>query len=303
MRPKPRTRIIATRTVVRKEPFMIKPEFLVSKPLYSKCNLGHAYKVMTKVDDLFGPIQTACEVCKCERTFQLNSIDEYPGLRKPINRVSPGEAWDNLVFKPNYTCTACRGYSVNFMIRLHVNKSGQEFNVIARKEGQWPAPDIETDPDVKTRLGKHYDLFKKGRVCESQSYGIGAFGYYRRIIELIIRQLMDEVRDLLSDEDKSRFEQVLTEVESSHYAKDKIDLISTIVPESLKPGGHNPIGVLYRVLSEGLHSLTDEQCLELASDVRENLEVLVHLIDTTKRATKKLSDTMSKLMNKKGASE
>jgi len=32
-------------------------------------------------------------------------------------------------------------------------------------------------------LGDNRDLFMKGRRCESQSLGIGAFVYYRRVVE------------------------------------------------------------------------------------------------------------------------
>ena len=40
------------------------------------------------------------------------------------------------------------------------------------------------------------------------------------------------------------------------------------IPESLLINGHNPILLLHNALSEGVHAMTDEQCLELASSIR-----------------------------------
>ena len=132
-----------------------------------------------------------------------------------------------------------------------------------------------------------------------QSYGIGAFGYYRRIVEAIIVKLMAEIQTLIPEENKDKFVAAIREIEASYYASDKIELIGTYVPESLKPGGHNPISLLYGILSDGLHSGTDDECLEVATDVREALENLVHLLNLTRNATKKLSESTKKMLQKK----
>ena len=45
----------------------------------------------------------------------------------------------------------------------------------------------------------------KGLVSESQGYGIGAFAYYRRIVEEIIDEMLKQIGDLISGVDKERY--------------------------------------------------------------------------------------------------
>ena len=71
------------------------------------------------------------------------------------------------------------------------------------------------------------------------------------------------------------------------------------LPESLLINGHSPLKLLHSALSEGVHALTDEQCLEMASSVRV---VLVELSDRLSQALKdeaELSKALTTIMNKK----
>lgn len=61
----------------------------------------------------------------------------------------------------------------------------------------------------------------------------------------------------------------------------------------------SPLSILHGVLSEGLHSLTDEQCLGMADTVRTTLISLVSQIAAQKDAAKKLTDSMRKLLDRK----
>lgn len=49
---------------------------------------------------------------------------------------------------------------------------------------------------------------------------------------------------------------------------------SSILPGHLKPGGHNPFDVLHDFTSEGLHSKTEEECLQIFDQVRLVFEYL-----------------------------
>ena len=40
------------------------------------------------------------------------------------------------------------------------------------------------------------------------------------------------------------------------------------MPDSLLVNGHNPLALLHTALSDGLHDKSDEQCLQIAGDVR-----------------------------------
>jgi hypothetical protein len=52
-----------------------------------------------------------------------------------------------------------------------------------QKVGQFPPWSIRVDRNAEQILGQHVEIYKRGLTCESQGYGIGAFSYYRRIVE------------------------------------------------------------------------------------------------------------------------
>ena len=72
-----------------------------------------------------------------------------------------------------------------------------------------------------------------------------------------------------------------------------------LLPASLRPRGLNPLAILHSTLSEGLHSLSDQECLALAEAVRTALVSLVNQIAARRNSTKQLSESMRKLLDKK----
>jgi hypothetical protein len=95
-------------------------------------------------------------------------------------------------------------------------------------------------------------LYKKGLVDFNLGYGIGAVGYFRRVLENNINALLDLIEEAarnakVTGEPLAQIEAVKT----SHRVEDKIDVASRILPAHLKPGGHNPLDKLYGPLSAG----------------------------------------------------
>ena len=52
----------------------------------------------------------------------------------------------------------------------------------------------------------------------------------------------------------------------------KLQLASTVMPRSLTPDGVNPLDVLYSLVSQGLHDLSEEDCIKVADTTREVFE-------------------------------
>ena len=73
------------------------------------------------------------------------------------------------------------------------------------------------------------------------------------------------------------------------------------MPESLLINGHNPMLLLHNALSKGIHALTDEQCLELASNVRIVLGELSERLSQALKDEAELNKALSALMNKEKA--
>jgi DNA-binding transcriptional ArsR family regulator len=130
------------------------------------------------------------------------------------------------------------------------------------KVGQYPAWDISIDKSISSVLGKYKELFKKGLICESQGYGIGAYAYYRRIVELSIDELLDDICELVDESGRDKYKIALRKTKETSVASEKIELVKDLLPASLRPAGMNPLGLLYGFLREGIHDKSDEECIE-----------------------------------------
>ena len=142
-------------------------------------------------------------------------------------------------------------------------------------------------------------ILKKGLICESQGYGIGAFGYYRRIVEETIDKLFDEIADLLSEDELDVYRVALEKTKETIVTAEKIELVKDLLPAILRPDGMNPLAALHSALSQGLHAESDEDCLDLAENCREILVFLVNQVAASKQTAKSFTSSMRKLLDKK----
>ena len=148
-------------------------------------------------------------------------------------------------------------------------------------------------------LGEHRDYFRRGLICESQGYGIAAFGYYRRIVEETIDLLLEQISALMIDDEKTKYEKALEQTKSTRQATEKIDLVKDLLPLILRPNQTNPLKLLHESLSEGLHADTDDDCLQRAEEVRSVLVFLTTQIASTNRAANAFTTGMKSLLDKK----
>lgn len=162
-----------------------------------------------------------------------------------------------------YQCRNCKARYKTFALFFSLDDSG------ALKYGEEPS----FGPPIPTRasklIGSDRELFFKGRRCELQGLGVGAFTYYRRVLEDQRNRIFDEILRVLKVMDANN--PVIPEIEAAKNEKrfnDSIDVIKHGLPASLLINGENPLHLLYSALSKGVHSMSDEECLELATAVR-----------------------------------
>jgi hypothetical protein len=226
-----------------------------------------------------------CETCNTDRTFQLQ------GTRNTAD-VHGNVAGESMAIW--FRCAYCRDAKCVFLIRFSEDRK------YLMKVGQYPPLDRSVSRQLARVLGDYEELYRKGLTCERFGYGIGAFAYYRRIIELIIDRLVSIVEGILSDEERIANQDALNGVRSSHVAEEKIRLVKDILPNSLRPDGFNPLAVMHEALSEGLHSRTDEECLLIAAQVRSAMTYLVEKVENEKLITRQFTDAMRSLLERKG---
>lgn len=260
-------------------------DFLTLHPLYNKCDLD----VLPEFNDRhfrWPAITTFCPKCKSTQTFTA-SIVTAPHPNEGTSEIA------NKVVCFIYTCASCQRHYLYYLIKFLDMPT-------AIKVGQYPLPDISIEKDLEKTLGEHAANYKKGLICERQGYGIGAYAYYRRIVEDVIDNLLDQIHDLLDEKDKPIYENALREAQQGIVAKDKIALVKDLIPPELRPDNMNPLGILYETLSEGIHIETDEECLQAATDIREILTQLVEQISIThhtNESTLRFTDSMRKLLD------
>jgi hypothetical protein len=232
------------------------------------------------------PINMSCNNCGSVQTF--NMINNYSDFTNYSNPPSADQKVRLL-----YKCQSCKDFTRQFQVYISANLD------YIYKFGQYPEWEIKMDKNLQKTLGKHSKTFRKGLVCESQGYGIGAFSYYRRITEEIIDELLDSIVELVETENQTKYKAALEETKKTRVTQEKIDLVKDLLPSILRPSGMNPLGVLHSELSEGLHAETDEECLENASHIKDILTFLINQIIQSKESAKQFTSSMKSLLEKK----
>lgn len=168
------------------------------------------------------------------------------------------------------------------------------------KLGEFPAYGPPIPSLLIKMVGKDRELFLKGRRCETQGLGIASFAYYRRVIEDQKNRLFDQIIKVtkLLEPDSELITELETAKAETQFTK-SIDKIKTAIPQSLMISGHNPLTLLHSALSEGLHAHSDEDCLEIAGEVRVVLTVFAEKITEALNDNREVQDAVRKLAQRR----
>jgi hypothetical protein len=74
-----------------------------------------------------------------------------------------------------------------------------------------------------------------------------------------------------------------------------MDDVKDAIPQRLLIEGQNPLTLLHSALSKGLHTNSDETCLELATDIRVVLAELAELLGHALKDERELKEAVSRL--------
>jgi hypothetical protein len=198
----------------------------------------------------------------------------------------------------NYECRNCGITKKLFAISLLFDESNSTTTSgRAIKLGEFPSFGPPIPSRVITLIGPDREIFIRGRRAENQGLGIGAFAYYRRVVENQKGRLITEIAKVAkrlgaTPEELSTFE---TAAKETQFSK-AIDSVKNAIPQVLLISGHNPLVLLHSALSEGLHAGTDEECLELATSVRVVLTELAERISQALKDEAELKHAISKLL-------
>ena len=225
-------------------------------------------------------IQLYCSTEKCNgvRFFEPNTV------KWSINPKEPSLL--------KFRCKNCEETEKLYAIIYSIHEKA----ICVMKIGEHPPYGPPVPTRVISLIGPDRDNFLKGRRSENQGLGIGAFAYYRRIVERhkdrIFGELISACKKLgASVEVIQDLETAKKEIQFTRAVESmKHGLPSTL----LINGQHNPLILLHSALSEGLHDHSDEECLELAQNIRV---VLTDMAERVAQALKEVSELDSAVAN------
>lgn len=285
---------------------MITKLFLETYPLLRKLHITYDKYYHDNYGNVKGSIYNLpkpalnmfCRVCNSMQTFNMENEFRHFSVDKITNH-DPLEK----VFEMRYICASCKKYRYIFYVEFGIDKKpshkAEKFGGWIRKIGQLPPWEIDIDKNLEKVLGSDSDLYKKGLVNESQSYGIGAYSYFRRITENIIDELLESILPIIDPEDREKYREALEKVKETRATVKKIELIQDLLPVSLQPNGYNPLKSLHSALSDGLHNKMDDECLESADTIKTVLIYLLEEIRSRNEKASKFTEKMKKLLGEK----
>lgn len=174
-------------------------------------------------------------------------------------------------------------------------KEYPETKIFLKKVGSNPPLKVQPNKIVTKYFDRETNRwYFKGLNCINENYGIGAYAYFRRIIEKELIKIIEEIKELPSSH-KSEIEKLL----DAHKQKPTITTIYENIfehlPHSLKVLGNNPIKLLYKETSDGLHALEEDECLKKSVAVQKILEFTIQKINEEKSNIKALRDLIKSI--------
>ena len=281
----------ADQATEQKYPTLAFKDFLENSPSY--------HTVI--VSDLWYSSQNSTEFRRPD-VLLLCEEDSCQGMRFFEYINSTGGLWKNdtpNVLFLHYRCKNCESTIKTFSLIVFEKYSGG-FGLTV-KVGEWPPFGPKTPPRLLKLLGPDRDLFLRGRRAENHGLGIGAFTYYRRVVENQKNRLFDEIIQVVQKVETSPADIVedLTKAKNAFQFTQSITGVKLALPQILLVDGHNPLLLLHGTLSAGIHDKSDDECLELARSIRLVLAGLVERIDQALSEKRELAEAVSKLLQVK----
>jgi hypothetical protein len=238
-------------------------------------------------DTLLTPeIELSCDECGGPRKFRA--------LRgSGIAHITTEEFKTGYI---TYICSNCRKVTKTYALAAK-RDLGKVTSGECWKFGEHPTFGSPTPARLISIIGPAKDLFLRGRRCENQGLGIGAFVYYRRVVEGQRDRIIENIIKVAERiEAPKEMIDILRSARAETRFDESIGLIRDAIPETLKIKGRNPLTLLHSALSDGLHGKSDEECLDRAHTIRLVLVELCDRIGQTLKDDRELSDAITRLL-------
>lgn len=259
-------------------------DLLENKPLYYKITtekLRHSDETEIRLKE----IEFDCPVCQMVRPYH----NRHP--RDIL--ISFSSKYNSEFTNASFCCVTCENFIKKFyffVTKLNENTIG------IMKVGEYPQKELPKNKALSKFFAEDKQEYSKAVICLANGYGVAAFAYMRRIVEKNIDRLLGLITENIAQ--NSPLVEKLNELKATSPMSEKISIANHALPDYLKPDGFNPLGQIYGLLSDGVHSLPDEECLDKAQDLQACLEFLISELAAHKRNKEEFKSRLSSLRKK-----
>jgi hypothetical protein len=239
---------------------------LESWPLYRKLH----YRGAKDYTDLPENIWLYCEKCKNVQRWGRETMRRVGGMSA---RIKQRVGFADVV----YSCRNCQRSPSAVRYNFHWSQDDEPADAIGEflKVGQWPPLEERVPDTLKKVLDKDDLAFYKNAIrMRNYNLGIAAVAYLRRVVENRINDVLDVLAEAAQEHSFAAEElKKIKSAKTSFRFDDKIDYAAKLLPPHLRPDGKpNPIDVLHDLTSDGLHSKSEEECIDIFDRVRKVFE-------------------------------
>lgn len=303
-------------------------DFLQKQPLYSKTEIDKHFFHPTRFVELTFPffcpnesnVQTFMLMLEPEKGVKAMgslSYDRFDDLFDPYQEDK------SIKFTHHFAgqCQYCKKYKVDFLLNVFSDGPVPDLTLYRtlplptgrgdripnnyakaplhrlyiRKIGQFPPFEINPDKEVLNFIEENdKEFYKKALICLSQSFGIAAYAYLRRITENEILRIVDSLGQVNTTEG-NKIKKLYEQYKSNKQMSSLIEGAYNHLPSGLKSLGTNPLKVLYSHLSEGIHSDSEEICLKKAFALDAVLRFTIKKLNEEKHELQEIRNVLKNL--------
>jgi hypothetical protein len=203
-----------------------------------------------------------------------------------------------------YRCTDCRTTVKVFGVRAQLSSGQRGKCVKIYEEPPFGHPIPKRLFQVIGEANR--DSFLQARRAIARGLGIGAYAYYRRIVENTKFDLVGSVLEVARATNAPASQiGLLQKAQTERRFSKAIETLrdGAAIPAVLLIDGHNPLTLLHDLLSEGIHELTDQQCLERAQEAEVILCEIADRMQIALTERKTVKAAISSIMKRKATNE
>ena len=280
--------------------------FLETAPLYTSIEFeGKSIPKFDNLEEEISELSYYCPQCKEIRLFHSKSKEDCISLvHGRFARPNPSN--DYLVFSLFCSKNDCRLNKRVFVYYTYeelVDKTGTPISHITlTKCGEYPSLPPRIDKVILKVFPKEAELLRKAIYCLNEGFGVGAFAYFRQALEDRIDVFIAEIRKYAEEQGDEDIKRELDKLHTKSKMSDIIDVAKKALPASLQEEGYNPLELLYRTLSDGVHDLSDSECLEKANAINVALTYILKTLAENSAFRKRYVDSLKSLSKKENVS-